>query len=59
LNREHIKRIIYPYSAWSITEESFDIDSNLRNETMFSLANGTIGMFFRSRENLPIHAGWG
>lgn len=52
MNQEHIKRIIYPYSEWSITEESFDIDNNLRNETMFSLANGTIGMRGNFEEGL-------
>lgn len=35
---------IYPYEAWSITETSFDIAHNYRNESVFALGNGTLGM---------------
>ncbi len=34
---------IYPVSPWEITETSFDIKNNYRNETTFSLSNGYIG----------------
>lgn len=36
--------VIYPYSEWSVVEEDFNIENNLRNETVFSLANGYLGM---------------
>lgn len=35
---------IYPYDEWKIRETEFDIESNYRDETIFSLANGYIGM---------------
>lgn len=34
---------IYPIEPWTITEVSFDIKNNYRNETTFSLSNGYIG----------------
>ncbi|OEG00139.1 beta-phosphoglucomutase [Vulcanibacillus modesticaldus] len=38
------KKSIYPYSEWEIVEESFDVDSNLQDETIFAIGNGYIGM---------------
>lgn len=35
---------IYPVNEWEITEDKFDIQNNYRNETIFSIANGYIGM---------------
>lgn len=45
--------VIYPYSEWSVVEEDFNIENNLRNETIFSLANGYIGMRGNFEEGLP------
>ncbi len=35
---------LYPYEEWSITERSFDVETNLQDETIFALGNGYIGM---------------
>ncbi len=35
---------IYPYGEWDITENGFKVENNVRNETIFSLGNGYIGM---------------
>ena len=37
------KEPIYPVEEWTVTEESFDRETNYRNETTFSLSNGYIG----------------
>ncbi|MGG5461156.1 glycoside hydrolase family 65 protein [Clostridium sp. B9] len=34
---------IYKIEPWNITEDSFDINNNYRNETTFALSNGYIG----------------
>jgi trehalose/maltose hydrolase-like predicted phosphorylase len=34
---------LYPFDEWEIREESFNIENNYRNETIFSLGNGYIG----------------
>jgi len=43
-----IKRIkvkpIYPVNEWEILEDKFSVENNYRNETVFSLGNGYIGM---------------
>lgn len=35
---------IYSYDEWNIIEDEFSIENNARNETIFALANGYIGM---------------
>lgn len=35
---------IYPYDEWQVVEEEFSVEHNYRNETVFSLGNGYIGM---------------
>lgn len=35
---------IYPVREWEIVEEEFRVEHNLRNETVFSLGNGYLGM---------------
>jgi alpha,alpha-trehalose phosphorylase len=35
---------IYPYSEWDIIETEFKPDNNYRNESVFALGNGYIGM---------------
>ncbi len=35
---------IYPYSAWDVTEPKFEIKNNYRNESVFALGNGYLGM---------------
>ena len=35
---------IYPISEWEIVEEEFRVEHNFRNETIFSLGNGYLGM---------------
>lgn len=37
------KKAIYPLESWTITESSFEIRNNYRNETTFALSNGYIG----------------
>ncbi len=44
--------IIYPYTEWSIEEDNFIPENNLRNETLFSLANGYLGMRGNFEEGL-------
>jgi alpha,alpha-trehalose phosphorylase len=39
-----IKKAIYPYEEWIIRETNFDIATNYRDETIFAVANGYIGM---------------
>ncbi|HBR34903.1 MAG TPA: hypothetical protein DD734_09730, partial [Firmicutes bacterium] len=34
----------YPAHEWEIVEERFQVENNLRNETVFSLGNGYLGM---------------
>jgi beta-phosphoglucomutase len=38
------KKPIYPYDEWKIVEDSFDAETNLRDETIFATGNGYIGM---------------
>ncbi|GAX89506.1 beta-phosphoglucomutase [Effusibacillus lacus] len=38
------RKPIYPYDEWKIVEESFDVETNLRDETIFAVGNGYIGM---------------
>ncbi|MFN8419846.1 MAG: hypothetical protein U0528_11495 [Anaerolineae bacterium] len=35
---------IYPFTAWDVIEREFRAENNYRNETIFALGNGTIGM---------------
>jgi trehalose/maltose hydrolase-like predicted phosphorylase len=42
-HRAHTTTPIYPLNAWSIIEDSYDPAHNYRHETVFALANGTIG----------------
>ena len=35
---------IYPYSPWEVIEPRFEVANNYRNETIFALANGYLGM---------------
>lgn len=37
------KQPIYPVEDWTITETSFEIKNNYRNETTFALSNGYLG----------------
>lgn len=37
------KQPIYPIEPWSVTETSFRVENNYRNETIFTLSNGYIG----------------
>ncbi len=38
-----VANTIYPYDAWQIRETSFDEETMMRDETIFSLGNGYIG----------------
>lgn len=38
------KTAIYPYNEWEIIEDGFKAENNYRNETIFALGNGYIGM---------------
>ncbi len=42
--RQRQVKPLYPYEEWSITEDSFDVETNYRDETIFALGNGYIGM---------------
>lgn len=35
---------IYAYEPWTVTEHTLDIEQNLRDETIFAVANGYLGM---------------
>lgn len=58
---EDIKNIkpIYPCEPWSITEESFELKNNYRNETVFVLSNGYIGMRGTFEEAYKLEKGLG
>jgi beta-phosphoglucomutase len=36
--------IIYPHEPWTITETAFDVETNQRDETVFAVGNGYIGI---------------
>ncbi|MEG0369887.1 MAG: PIG-L family deacetylase, partial [Hungatella sp.] len=40
---EENRKSVYPVEPWCVTEESFSMDTNYRNETTFSLSNGYLG----------------
>jgi trehalose/maltose hydrolase-like predicted phosphorylase len=42
--KQKLGTCIYPYDEWKIIEESFDVETNYRDETIFALGNGYIGM---------------
>ncbi|GIP49115.1 Alpha,alpha-trehalose phosphorylase [compost metagenome] len=37
-------QIIYPFEPWTVTESSFDTETNQRDETVFAVGNGYIGI---------------
>ncbi len=57
-NIENIKAI-YPCEPWTITEEKFELDNNYRNETVFVLSNGYIGMRGTLEEAYKLESGKG
>src|SRR5262245_202450 len=44
---------IYPYTEWEVVEESFNVENNYRNETIFALGNGYLGIHGSFEEGLP------
>lgn len=38
------KKPIYPFEDWTIRETEFNVETNYRNETIFALGNGYMGM---------------
>jgi len=40
----NIRKPLYPYDEWKIIENSFDVETNLQDETIFAIGNGYIGM---------------
>ena len=46
-------RPIYPEDEWEIVEEEFRMEHNLRNETIFSLGNGFLGLRGNLEEGPP------
>lgn len=40
---EQYKKPIYPIEPWNVTEATFELENNYRNETTFALSNGYIG----------------
>ncbi len=57
-NIENIKAI-YPCEPWAITEEKFRLEHNYRNETIFVLSNGYIGMRGTFEEAYKMERGFG
>src|SRR4051812_45368338 len=43
---------IYPYAAWDVTETEFRLEHNLRNETIFALGDGYLGIRGNFEEGL-------
>jgi alpha,alpha-trehalose phosphorylase len=37
-------QVIYPFEPWTVTENDFDIETNQRDETVFAVGNGYIGI---------------
>ena len=35
---------IYPYTDWEVIEDAFKVENNYRNETVFAVGNGYLGM---------------
>lgn len=58
---ENIKDVkpIYPSEPWKITEEEFKPEYNYRNETVFVLSNGYIGMRGTFEEGYKLQKGLG
>ena len=50
---------IYPCEPWAVTEEKFEIENNYRNETIFVLSNGYIGMRGTFEEAYKMEKGFG
>jgi len=50
---------IYPIEPWNVTETTFNIADNYRNETIFSLSNGYIGTRGTFEEDYPFETGQG
>ena len=50
---------IYPSEPWRITEEAFKPEYNYRNETVFVLSNGYIGMRGTFEEGYKLQKGFG
>ncbi len=44
MSNQKSKKAIYPYSEWEVAEGQFIIENNYRNETIFALGNGYLGM---------------
>lgn len=44
MNTSNGRKIIYPFDEWQIKETEFNIGTNYRNETIFTTANGYMGM---------------
>lgn len=42
--KQREKLPIYAYNDWAIVEDAFDVETNLRDETIFAIGNGYIGM---------------
>lgn len=53
------KKPIYPVDEWKIIEEDFKLENNYRNETIFSLANGYMGMRGTFEEHYSLESGYG
>lgn len=49
------RQAIYPHDPWRVSETSFDPQFNHRNETIFSLGNGYMGLRGTLEEGVPQH----
>ena len=49
------RQAIYPTDPWQVVEASFDPQFNHRNETIFSLGNGYMGLRGTLEEGVPVH----
>ena len=50
---------IYPYDEWNVTEPGFKVEYNYRNESVFALGNGYLGMRGTFEEGYTGPAGTG
>src|SRR5215469_2662478 len=60
MTRQHkTAQPIYPFTEWEIVETEFKVEHNYRNESIFALGNGYIGMRGNFEEGYSGPAGTG
>lgn len=51
MEEKHGQQCIYPMDVWQIIEDKFSADNNYKNESIFALGNGYIGLRGDYEEN--------